>query len=269
MTEQGAINSGHYLVLSYKGYNIYAKTDYDFFRFTLGIFNATNGKCILYEWCKCNDKNNIQKDVDKVIEKWKKKLFTEEDICTPCTTLQEYKNKEEFLCKIYVRNAYGSDAARFGTNMNTAVYDPVSDCFLPSGYADFVKHHVWLYVQLILSKQPSVFLDDSNLHYNKNNYLKGLFDELSWYLYTIEYIQEDELLYQGAEEKIKTLINIENFYLYLEDYDYENISMKLASDGYIVKKSILKRMLWQAQKYKNSKFEQIISEKLKEYGYDE
>ena len=185
-------------------------------------------------------------------------LFTDEEICSPCKTMAEYRKREQYLCDYYIGQVinaiYGPIySTNFDKRYVCPIYDPISYRYVQLKDRDFVNHHVWLAMQLKKTIKPTIFLE---------NYAQlGRMEKAATYLTCIHYAAHDDPMLDEVIDYLKTYggqIAKEAYAMKLNE-----LVCDLVCGGY-VKTPTLKKLLEMANENDDAKLAALIMERMKD-----
>lgn len=206
-----------------------------------------------------NAKSKLTRDdvINNLLQNAAAVLFTDEEICSPCKTMAEYRKREQYLCDYYIRqviNAYGPIYNDFlDKRYVCSIYDPISYRYVQLKDRDFVNHHVWLAMQLKKTIKPTIFLE---------NYTQlGRMEKAATYLTCIPYAEPDDPMIDEVINYLKTnggQIAKEAYAMQLDE-----LVRDLVCGGY-VKTPTLKKLLEMANDNDDAKLAALIMERMKD-----
>lgn len=232
-----------------KGYRVYERTAQTYS--SVAVF-ADNDRCVYRD-------NYSITPPEKIFDKVKKILFTEEELCIPCVSVEEYRNKQYFLKNIYIE--YVNNICLLCEDFTDAyVFDPISDRFVDYKDKDFVMHHIWLFTQFKLCQKPSAFMiNGNNVYINLNEYEKEKC--FLTYLMILPFAKEDDPRRSEAINYIAS--HARDMAKFFYEHRQTRIPRQLVLDGYI-KKPTMKKLLEMANDREDVEFAAILLDKMKE-----
>jgi len=189
-------------------------------------------------------------EYSKMLEVISHDIFTEDELISPCPSMDEYVRRKRYLIEDYPR--YVPNWYIIDKDQDKYVFDPVKQAYAPPCYKDFVDHHIWLYAQLIKTIKPTLF-PMTNEWINR--------DRMELYLALLPYAADDDPNLEAVKEYVS-----KNARKYAKDYyerGYTKMALKLVQEGYI-KKPTLRKLLEMANEKDDAQFAAILVDMLGE-----
>lgn len=198
---------------------------------------------------------DAKRAVNVINSKISERIFTDEELVSPCKTIEEYERRMEFITRSYIRKVNEVkinelDDEEFDNNV---IYDPVSQVYVSKEDEKFVKHHIWLYHQVKSSIKQSIVPIG----------IEGISKARTFMTYytCIKYAEDDDPCLNRVKEYVKN--NARNFAKACYKGKGSNaIPIWLVKEGYI-KAPTMKILLDMANKYGDAQLAAVIMETMK------
>ena len=192
----------------------------------------------------------ISQGIDSAKDIVANELFTDEELISPCLSMNEFVKR-----KFYLEQIYGNCICRWFSvyeDLDSYVYDPIEKAYALIEHKDFVEHRMWLYAQLVRTIKPTIFP-------LTNQYLEG--DRMVIYLSLLPYAADDDPMLGAVMEYIKKNAGAASKRFY--ERGPRSMTMKLIEGGY-VKKPTLRKLLEMANEKDDAQFAAILVDMLGE-----
>ena len=198
---------------------------------------------------------DIGRAVNELNRKMSERLFTDEELVSPCMTIEEYERRMCFITNTYIKKVIEVKVNETYDEEfdNNAIYDPVSRVYVRIEDEEFVKHHIWLYQKIKCSIKQSIFpMDIENL---------GKERKFMTCCTCLKYAEDDDPYLHYAKEYLKN--NARSFAKTCYKGKGSNaIPIWLVKEGYI-KAPTMKILLDMANQYGDSQFAAVILDVMK------
>ena len=190
------------------------------------------------------------------------KIFTEEELVTPCTSTEEYIDKQLYLRDSYIDNAKSVIKYRIleYLYMDQYYFDPISNVVMGADDKDFILHHIELYIRFKKCQKPSIFL------LSRNRIYISTFDYdrdrrfLSYYLF-LPFAEDNDWRLSEAKKYIEE--NAREVAKTFYKKGQTRLPKELVLKDYI-KKPTMKKLLEMANEKGDTEFAAILLDKMKE-----
>ena len=193
---------------------------------------------------------DVKRAVNAINSKISEYIFTDEELVSPCKTIEEYERRMDFITRSYIKKVNEVKISELNDEEfdNNVIYDPVSEVYVGKEDEKFVKHHIWLYHQVKSSIKQSIVPIG----------IEGISKARTFMTYytCIKYAEDDDPCLNRAKEYIKN--NARDFAKTCYKGKGSNaIPIWLVKEGYI-KAPTMKILLDMANKYGDTQFAAVI-----------